>query len=92
MVKISSIFVAFLENTNFTYFFYIMLITYPCPIFDDIPKGQLISKCLFGVIVWTKIATKYCQYFCPEIFCSFLGAPGSFLGLPVGFLLNDIIY
>ena len=21
-------------------------------------KGQLISKCLFGVIVWTKIATK----------------------------------
>ena len=21
------------------------------------PKGQLISKCLFGVIIWTKIAT-----------------------------------
>ena len=22
------------------------------------PKGQLISKCPFGVIIWTKIATK----------------------------------
>ena len=25
---------------------------------SDHAKGQLISKCLFGVIVWTKIATK----------------------------------
>ena len=26
------------------------------------PKGQLISKCPFGVIVWTKIPTKNTQY------------------------------
>ena len=25
---------------------------------NDFPKGQLISKCLFEKIVWTKIATK----------------------------------
>ena len=28
-------------------------------------KGQLISKCPFGVIVWTKIATKKFDNFCP---------------------------
>ena len=28
-------------------------------------KGQLISKCLFGVIVWTKNQCKNYQNFCP---------------------------
>ena len=28
-------------------------------------KGQLISKCLFGVIVWTKYQRKNYQNFCP---------------------------
>ena len=28
-------------------------------------KGQLISKCPFGVIVWTKIPTKYFPGFLP---------------------------
>ena len=30
-------------------------------------KGQLISKCPFGVIVWTKISTKKFDKFCPRI-------------------------
>ena len=30
-------------------------------------KGQLISKCPFGVIVWTKIPTKRFDKFCPRI-------------------------
>ena len=30
-------------------------------------KGQLISKCPFGVIVWTKIPTKNLTNFCPRI-------------------------
>ena len=29
-------------------------------------KGQLISKCLFGVIVWTKIPTKKLPRFLPK--------------------------
>ena len=37
-------------------------------------KGQLISKCPFGFIVWTKLPTKLFLNFCPEIFCTFLGA------------------
>ena len=28
-------------------------------------KGQLVSKCLFGVIVWTKNQRKNYQNFCP---------------------------
>ena len=31
-------------------------------------KGQLISKCPFGIIVWTKIPTKLFLDFCPEFF------------------------
>ena len=31
----------------------------------DIGKGQSISKCPFGVIVWTKIPTKYFPRFLP---------------------------
>ena len=34
---------------------------------SKIDKGQLISKCPFGVIVWTKIATKNLTNFCPRI-------------------------
>ena len=30
-------------------------------------KGQLISKCPLGVIVWTKIPTKKLTNFCPRI-------------------------
>ena len=33
----------------------------------DVVKGQLISKCPFGVIVWTKIPTKKLTNFCPRI-------------------------
>ena len=32
-----------------------------------IAKGQLISKCPFGVILWTKITTKNLTNFCPRI-------------------------
>ena len=37
-------------------------------------KGQLISKCPYEKSVSTKIPTKIFLEFCPEIFCSFLGA------------------
>ena len=39
-------------------------------------KGQLISKCLFGVIVSTKIATKILLGFLPWFFLASLGLPG----------------
>ena len=38
------------------------------------PKGQLISKCPYEKSVSSKIPTKIFLEFCPEIFCSFLGA------------------
>ena len=38
---------------------------YPIDIFD-LAKGQLISKCPFGVIVSTKITTKKFDNFCPR--------------------------
>ena len=44
------------------------------------PKGQLISKCPFGIIVWTKIPTELFLDFCPEIFCTFLGASWKLYG------------
>ena len=31
------------------------------------PKGQLISKCSFGVVAWTKIPTQKFDKFCPRI-------------------------
>jgi hypothetical protein len=34
--------------------------------FED-PKGQLISKCPYGVIVSTKIPTKFFKDFCPSL-------------------------
>ena len=33
----------------------------------SLTKGQLISKCPFGVIDWTKIPTKKIDNFCPTI-------------------------
>ena len=33
--------------------------------FKNIPKGQLISKCPIGVIVWTKIPTNFFTVFLP---------------------------
>ena len=53
-------------------------------------KGQLISKCPFGIIVWTKIPTKLFLDFCPEIFFTFLGASWKLFGLP-GDLWSNII-
>ena len=35
--------------------------------FCELLKGQLISKCLFGVIASTKIPTKKFDNFCPRI-------------------------
>ena len=43
------------QNYNF---FVVELIPYA--------KGQLISKCLFEVVVWTKYQRKYFQEFCHE--------------------------
>ena len=53
-------------------------------------KGQLISKCPFGIIVWTKIPTKLFLDFCPEFFCSFLGASWKLFGLPGDLVFNII--
>jgi hypothetical protein len=47
-----------------------------------ITKGQLISKCPFGIIVWTKIPTKLFLDSCPEFFCTFLGASWKLFWLP----------
>ena len=41
---------------------------------EESPKGQLISKFPNEIIVSSKIPTKIFLDFCPEIFCSFLGA------------------
>ena len=46
----------------------------------DSTKDQLISKCPFGFIVWTKLPTKLFLNFCPEIFCTFLGASWKLFG------------
>ena len=54
------------------------------------PKGRLISKCPFGIIVWTKILTKLFLDFCPEFFCSFLGASWKLFGLPGDLVCNII--
>ena len=42
--------------------------------FDVLTKGQFISKCPYEKSVSSKIPTKIFLEFCPEIFCSFLGA------------------
>ena len=53
-------------------------------------KGQLISKCPFGFIVWTKIPTNLFLDFCLEFFCSFLGASWKLFGLPGDLVCNII--
>ena len=53
-----------------------------CSIDIFFDKGQLIYKCPFGIIVWTKIPTKLFLDFCPEFFCCFLGASWKLFGLP----------
>ena len=53
-------------------------------------KGQLISKCPYEKSVSSKIPTKIFLEFCPEIFCSFLGASWKLFGLP-GDLVSNII-
>ena len=53
-------------------------------------KGQLISKCSFGIIVWTKIPTKLFLDFCPNFFCSFLGASWKLFELPGDLVCNII--
>ena len=45
-------------------------------------KGQLISKRPYKKSVSSKIPTKLFLGFCPEIFCSFLGASWKLFGLP----------
>ena len=59
---------------------------------NDLPKGQTKSKCSYEIIVSPKIATKKFLDFCPEIFCSFLGASKKLWGLSVGFLTSNITY
>ena len=56
-------------------------------------KGQLISKCLF----WRhrfdkKNHENIVRISALKVFIASLGLPGSFLELPVGFLINDITY
>ena len=53
-------------------------------------KGQLISKCLFGVIVLTKKIENIVRISNLKVCIASLRLPGSFWGLPVGFLINDI--
>ena len=55
-------------------------------------KGQLISECPFGIIVWTKYQRNYFWISALKFFVPSWGLPGSFLGLPVGFFFNDITY
>ena len=55
-------------------------------------KGQLISKCPYEKSVSSKYQRKYFWNLCLEIFCSSLGASWKLFGLPVGFLIYDIIY
>ena len=47
-----------------------------------IHKGQLISKCPYEKSVSSKIPKKIFLDFCPEIFCTFLGASWKLFGLP----------
>ena len=53
-------------------------------------KGQLISKCPYEKSVSSEIPMKIFLDFCPEFFCSFLGASWKLFGLP-GDLVTNII-
>ena len=54
-------------------------------------KGQFILWCPYQMIVSSKVPAKLFPVFCPEVFCSFLGASWKFLGLPVGFLFMILL-
>ena len=56
---------------------------------QKLSKGQLISKCLFDVIVLTKIVPEYCKDFCPKIFVGSWGLLGAFLGLGKDYHLTE---
>ena len=56
----------------------------------NVSKGQLISKCPYEKSVLSKIPTKLFLDFCPEFFCSFLGASWKLLGLPGDLVCNII--
>ena len=51
---------------------------------------QLFSKCPFGVKTSSKKPTKLFPRFCPEIFCTFLGASWKLFELP-GDLVSNIL-
>ena len=55
-------------------------------------KGQLISECPFGRKTSSKIPTKYCPISDLKFFVASWGLPGSFWGLPVGFIVHNITY
>ena len=57
---------------------------------EVVPKGQLISECPFGPKTSSKIPTKSLPDFCPEIFCSFLGAFWKLFWLPGDLVCNII--
>ena len=73
-------------RTNYFRSHFFCQINFPRP-----TKGQLISKCPFGLIVWTKVATKLFLDFCPEFFYSFLGASWKLFGLHGDLVCNIII-
>ena len=47
---------------------------------SSVTKGQLISKCPFGIIVWTKFQQNYFWISALNFFIASWGLPGSFLG------------
>ena len=53
-------------------------------------KGQLISKCPFGIIVWTKYQRNYFWISALNFFCCFLGASWKLFGLPGDLVCNII--
>ena len=56
-------------------------------------KGQLISKCPFGVNPFDQNSNEnIVRISALKVFIASLGLSGSFLGLSVGFLINDITY
>ena len=65
------------------------LFAHPNPI-SAIIKGQLISKCPFGVKTSSKKPTELFLYFCPEFCYTFLGASWKLFELP-GDLVSNII-
>ena len=69
-------------------------VPFPLPVLhkNHYSKGQLISKCPIGIFVWTKNQRNYFWISALKFFVPSLGLPGSFLGLPVGFLVDDIKY